>query len=210
MSNLNRKQRRSQLSVGAKRKLMAIRVLINTLILGMLSGIGILIFWVTSVKAPELLTNEKCAHTNFEGIGSIDSTTIKCLMIEYLPSIVVTVANLTIPFFFTVIIEYEKYEANTKLSLNLARCIFLRLASLLITLASLLSKVNCNYARGCLANGTFNVTNDCPDPGIAYQACSNVNLASGADCEKPLCWETYVGQQFYKLTLVDLIVQVSF
>lgn len=201
------RQRRAQLSIGERRKLTAIRVFINALILGMLGSIGYLIFWVTSVKAPELMMSETCASSNFDSIGSIDSMNIKCLMIEYLPSIVVTVANLTIPFLFTIIIEYEKYEANTTLSLNLARCIFLRLASLLITLISLLSKVNCNYAKGCLADGAFNVTNSCED-GIAYQACTNVNLDNGA-CEKPLCWETYVGQQFYKLTLVDLIAQVS-
>jgi hypothetical protein len=26
-------------------------------------------------------------------------------------------------------------------------------------------------------------------------------------CERPLCWETYVGQQFYKLTVFDLLTQ---
>ena len=28
-------------------------------------------------------------------------------------------------------------------------------------------------------------------------------------CEKPLCWETYLGKQFYFLTLFDFVVQVN-
>ena len=31
----------------------------------------------------------------------------------------------------------------------------------------------------------------------------------GEKCEKPLCWETYLGKQFYFLTLFDFVVQVD-
>ena len=45
------------------------------------------------------------------------------------------------------------------------------------------------------------------------ESCSNVRLTSppGYDdhfCYKPMCWETYVGQQFYKLTVMDFIIQI--
>ena len=55
-----------------------------------------------------------------------------------MPSITVTAGNIFIPFFFTILIGYEKYSnKNSELFLNLARCISLRLASLLVTLLSL-------------------------------------------------------------------------
>ena len=49
----------------------------------------------------------------------------------------------------------------------------------------------------------------------AYRSCTNIGLANETAfyfedyCKKPICWETYVGQQFYILTWVDLIAQVS-
>jgi hypothetical protein len=29
------------------------------------------------------------------------------------------------------------------------------------------------------------------------------------ECQRPMCWETYVGQQFYKLTTFDLLTQAG-
>ena len=44
-----------------------------------------------------------------------------------------------------------------------------------------------------------------------YQACYNSQMEEDFDvsCEKPLCWETYLGKQFYFLTLFDFVVQVN-
>ena len=45
-----------------------------------------------------------------------------------------------------------------------------------------------------------------------YQACYNTQMDDDGfevGCEKPLCWETYLGKQFYFLTLFDFVVQVE-
>ena len=45
-----------------------------------------------------------------------------------------------------------------------------------------------------------------------YQACYNSPQLDGdfeTGCDKPLCWETYLGKQFYFLTLFDFGVQVD-
>ena len=95
------------------------------------------------------------------------------------------------------------------------RSIFLRLASLVLTLFVLLEKVQCHYAVYCDSN--FSDTERIlPDGGecienfeTRYKSCTNLNVDE-RKCDRPICWETYVGQQFYILTIVDLLVQVRF
>ena len=64
---------------------------------------------------------------------------------------------------------------------------------------------------GCLLDEDFNVLPNggkCKDlREYRYKSCTNLNVKD-AKCDRPICWETYVGQQFYILTIVDLLVQV--
>ena len=84
------------------------------------------------------------------------------------------------------------------------------MATIVVAFITLLTTVNCDYAKGCvdradnfiLVNGTDSLS--CKSP--IYKTCSNENL--GLQCAKPICWETYVGQELYKLTLIDFLVQV--
>ena len=94
------------------------------------------------------------------------------------------------------------------------RSIFLRLASLVLTLFVLLEKVQCNYAVYCDSNDTDDKRifpdgrGECiENVETRYKSCTNLNV-DGRTCDRPICWETYVGQQFYILTIVDLLVQV--
>ena len=164
---------------------------------------------MTGVESPKLFLENNCDR-NFDDTN--DFAYIKCLIIEYLPSIVVTFSNLLAPFVFSRLITLEEYEANTTLLLNLARNIFLRMASVLVTLFSLQKKVNCDYAQGCRLQDDQGqdimdfTSQNCSNYEL-FKACSNERF-EGNLCDKPICWETYVGQQLYKLSLVDFIVQV--
>ena len=119
------------------------------------------------------------------------------------------------------LIEYEDYEANTKLKLNIGRCIILRLFSLAIALLAIYGNVGCENTQGCFNEKTRKWNNEawnnenynekCPvDDESLYKSCTNVGILNLEikDCDRPICWETYVGQQFYILTLLDLAVQV--
>ena len=74
-----------------------------------------------------------------------------------------------------------------------------------------MNKVDCDYAKGCLNwHDEFMPVNEkneflCKDEQ-RFKVCSNENLIGV--CDKPVCWETYVGQQLYRLTFIDFLVQV--
>ena len=208
LSRLDRRREMEQQSVSERRKIILTRILINFIILIILGSIAFLIYWLTAIKAPDLLNEECISSTNEIQIDYTDINYLKCLSIEYLPSIFVTFSNLAIPFVFTKLINYEKYEANTKLSLNLFRSIFLRLASILVTLISLQRKVNCDYSKcsfDSIDPGFATLSNCTEGAEFTHQSCAN---EKDQPCSKPICWETYVGEQLYKLTIVDFIVQV--
>lgn len=63
------------------------------------------------------------------------------------------------------------------------RTVLLKLASLGVLVASLYSTINCKDKDAC-----------------------NVGID---DCTAVRCWETYVGQEFYKLVVLNLIIQLA-
>lgn len=115
-------------------------------------------------------------------------------------------------------IEFEDYEENTKLILNIARIFALRMVSLVFLIFTIYSQVSCDYVEGCFDDKFDDDKFDdkCGLDATRYRSCTNIGLPENKTefyfknyCRKPICWETYVGQQFYILTWVDLIAQVS-
>ena len=117
------------------------------------------------------------------------------------------------PFIYSMMIEFEDYEENTKLILNIARIFALRMVSLVFLIFTIYSQVSCDYVEGCFDD---KFDDKCRLDATRYRSCTNIGLPENKTefyfknyCRKPICWETYVGQQFYILTWVDLIAQVS-
>ncbi|CAE1282323.1 TMC [Acanthosepion pharaonis] len=104
-------------------------------------------------------------------------------LVEYLPSITISALNGFIPFVFSFITKVEDYLPQNQVIIILIRTILLRLASLIFLVASLYKEVMCTPKDNC-----------------------NVGVA---DCPPLRCWETYIGQQFYKLVIMDFLISFS-
>eukprot|EP00095_Tigriopus_kingsejongensis_P004414 maker-scaffold654_size118352-snap-gene-0.10 protein:Tk04414 transcript:maker-scaffold654_size118352-snap-gene-0.10-mRNA-1 annotation:"hypothetical protein BRAFLDRAFT_199751" len=202
-----RARERQEMTTGSKCQLWSVRVLINVIVLGLLGGAAYGIYLLTGIAVPQWLLNNQCTE---EG-SSFQNTTFVCFLLNYVPSLVITAANLVLPILFSMLIYYEKYSTNVELVLTLGRCILLRMASLIIAFMSIYTTVNCNYAQGCAnLDGSISPAEsnaECEPTQSPMTTCSNGALEE-SQCDKRLCWESYLGQQFYQLTFLDFLVQI--
>ncbi|CAG0918461.1 unnamed protein product [Notodromas monacha] len=102
-------------------------------------------------------------------------------VMEYVPSVTITVLNVVIPPLFGILSVFEGYSPDQQVNFQILRTIGLRLASIFFLMASF-------YSIMCPA-GSFECT--------------------GTKCKAPPCWETYVGQELYKLVWVDLVFSLA-
>ncbi|XP_031514279.1 transmembrane channel-like protein 7 isoform X3 [Papio anubis] len=102
------------------------------------------------------------------------------LLILYLPSIVITLANFITPMIFAKIIRYEDYSPGFEIRLTILRCVFMRLATICVLVFTLGSKIT-----------------SCDD-----DTCD----LCGYNQKLYPCWETQVGQEMYKLMIFDFII----
>lgn len=114
-----------------------------------------------------------------------DQEGILGLVYEYLPSIVISAANFIVPALNDQIAPFERYSPSLTVILSLLRAVALRLASLMSLLYSLWSQITCE-----------NDTNSANCELCKY----NVGVYQ--------CWETRVGQEMYKLTLFDFLINL--
>ncbi|XP_053620909.1 transmembrane channel-like protein 7 isoform X2 [Plodia interpunctella] len=104
-------------------------------------------------------------------------------LLEFLPFLCIVVLNVIVPEIFGYMVQFESYNPAHVLLITLLRTVLLRLSSLAVLLSQMYLYVTINGVKCTLAND---------DPST------------------PDCWETYVGQQFYKLILTDFAVQSIF
>lgn len=101
------------------------------------------------------------------------------LVVEYLPSIVITLANFITPLIFNLIITFEDYSPAFEIRFTLMRCVFMRLASIGVLLFSL---------------------------WIQITSCGSSDCPCGYNHQIYPCWETHVGQEMYKLVIFDFLI----
>ncbi|XP_041789100.1 LOW QUALITY PROTEIN: nodal modulator 1 [Chelmon rostratus] len=152
-----------------KCRIYLIRLLLNLFVIGVLAGCFYSIFVATVFSQEAQMNNKK---ENF----------IVDLIYEYLPSIVITLANFITPLLFSIIINYEDYSPAFEIRFTLMRCVFMRLTSIGVLLFSLWSQITKCKEEPCI----------CGYNHLLYS-----------------CWETRVGQEMYKLTIFDFIIIVA-
>ncbi|XP_067672154.1 transmembrane channel-like protein 7 isoform X1 [Haliotis asinina] len=167
------KERAEKLKDGCKRfMLYTVRFLVNIFVLACLATGGYLIFYVTTWSS-----SYAAANTSATG-----SAAYVLLIVQYLPSIMITALNAAIPIIFNIVVKAEQYTQDFVVKITLIRTVFLRLASLAVLVVSLYTDIICGPKDACLTNQ--------------------------APCTVFRCWETYVGQQMYKLVIMNFLVTV--
>uniref|UniRef100_A0A8C9QXG9 Transmembrane channel-like protein n=1 Tax=Scleropages formosus TaxID=113540 RepID=A0A8C9QXG9_SCLFO len=158
------KQHAASLTLAQIVGLYSLRAFLNLVVLGLNGGAFYAIFRATQFS-----------QSNSGG-------TFLDLLVEYLPSIVITAANFVVPFLCD---QIALLERHTPIPLS-SRAVFLRLASLAVLLFTLWSGITCS---GNLQSPYCNI---CDYNHKQYP-----------------CWETRVGQEMYKLAIFDFISVVA-
>ncbi|XP_074485030.1 transmembrane channel-like protein 7 [Sebastes fasciatus] len=150
-------------------RIYLIRLILNLFVIGVLAGCFYSIYLAT-------IFSQKVQ------MNKIKENFIVDLIYEYLPSIVITLANFITPLLFSVIINYEDYSPAFEIRFTLMRCVFMRLTSIGVLLFSLWSQIT---------------------------KCENEPCICGYNHLLYSCWETRVGQEMFKLTIFDFIIIVA-
>ncbi|XP_017781236.1 PREDICTED: transmembrane channel-like protein 7 [Nicrophorus vespilloides] len=157
-----------------KTKLLAIRIVVNFVVVLILFLGAAIIYFVFDFSTNKLV--------DYVGNSiSFDTDSILRLFYEFLPSIIIVLLNMTVPFLFQYLVSFENYSPIFVVRLTLVRTVFLRLFSLFVLYASLYKKISCEREE-----------DEC----------------TSTSCNTPMCWETFVGQQMYKLALTDFATHV--
>ncbi|KAL3980655.1 cadherin 17, LI cadherin [Sarotherodon galilaeus] len=165
----SRKRHEADLSTSKKVILYSLRVLMTVLSLGFIGGAFYGIYVATQFSQGTTVEKE-----------------IVQLIIQYLPSMVITAGNFVVPLLCDKLALVEQYSPSTTIILALLRAVFLRLVSLAVLLYTLWSRITCNVDK---------LKGNCTLCEYNYNEFQ--------------CWETRVGQEMYKLTMFDLLITVA-
>ncbi|KAK3089319.1 hypothetical protein FSP39_002708, partial [Pinctada imbricata] len=152
---------------------------------------------------------------------SADYNPIEQFLIQFMPSLVITILNVIMPLLLKKLVILEEYMPAFEIKMTLLRTVMLRLSSLLTMMCALYIIVNnrCeNLGKDITCNDTRTSWALNPDDKYPY-TCGNrkwfgeLEVKNGTVKESTRqdqikCWETYVGQQIYKLVIMDFLVVV--
>ncbi|XP_069726669.1 transmembrane channel-like protein 7 isoform X1 [Phaenicophaeus curvirostris] len=164
------KQKIADRTMKEKLRIYSLRIFINIIVIAVLSGCFYSIYRATVFS-----------QENSSDISSLDFQAN--LLVQYLPSIVITLANIIAPQIFSFLIRFEDYSPAFEIRLTLMRCVFMRLANIGVLLFSLWSHIS------------YCATVECKACGYNYELYP--------------CWESEVGQEMYKLMIFDFIIIIA-
>ncbi|KAK7483763.1 hypothetical protein BaRGS_00024979, partial [Batillaria attramentaria] len=105
------------------------------------------------------------------------------LVVQYLPSIAITSLTTVLPIVYDIVVLGEDYSSEFVIKITLLRVVILRLTLLGVLVIAMYKQITCGTPDMCMTT---------------VQPCSRIE-----------CWETYMGQQFYKLIITDFMVVIG-
>ncbi|NWY56266.1 TMC7 protein, partial [Chionis minor] len=165
------KQKIADRTMNEKLRIYSLRIFINIIVIAVLSGCFYSIYIATVFSQENSNVSIRCDMRHSLGAN---------LLVQYLPSIVITLANFIAPQIFSFLIRFEDYSPAFEIRLTLIRCVFVRLANIGVLLFSLWSQIS------------YCDTDECKACGYNYELYP--------------CWESEVGQEMYKLMIFDFII----
>lgn len=163
-------------------KLITIRFVINLIVCIILITAAILIYHAFNESLHQYLAVRihELNGTGDSGDAPIQiETAINNLFYEFLPYITIVCMNFLVPLLFNYLVQFEQYSPMFVIKITLLRTVFLRLSSLAVLLSRFFFLIE--------------------SPQKASESCKRDTLP---------CWETFVGQQFYKLLVVDFVTHI--
>lgn len=162
-------------------KLITIRFVINLVVCIILIMAAILIYKVFNLSLGQYL-NVRIHELNVTGDGGEPTIQFEQafmnLFFEFLPYITIVCMNFLVPLLFNYLVQFEQYSPMFVIKITLLRTVFLRLSSLAVLLSRFFFLIESQKKS---------------------ESCKREALP---------CWETFVGQQFYKLLVVDFVTHI--
>lgn len=160
-------------------KLVLIRLIVNLIVCIILLAAACIIF-ISFNYSQEKQQINKQSKVVCDTPGQITPKMLNSLFIEFLPYITIVCMNFLVPLLFNYLVQFEQYSPMFIIKITLLRTVFLRLSSLGVLLSRFY----------------FFIQTDDDLPTCR------------TELGRLQCWETYVGQQFYKLLVVDFVTHV--
>ncbi|XP_052715385.1 transmembrane channel-like protein 3 [Crassostrea angulata] len=170
-----------------KLQIYFLRLVSNVIVLGLLGGSGYLIYYVAQQEPDE---RDVDFNENLKELA-------KEIYERYRLAAVVAILKLVVPSIFKLLVKMESYQPRTELKFTLARTTFFHYASLIVFITSLTKKADCI---------------DGQEPQITSTPSSvpsNNSTNNSTSCATNQCWENIVGEEIFKLILVDLGVCIA-
>ncbi|NWR63449.1 TMC7 protein, partial [Bucorvus abyssinicus] len=164
------RRKRGDRTMKEKLRIYSLRIFINIIVIAVLSGCFYSIYRAT------VFSQENSSVSMRHDIRT-DSANI---LVQYLPSVVITLASFIATQIFSFLITFEDYSPVFEIRLTLMRCVFVRLANIVVLLFSLWNQIS------------YCDTDKCKACGYNYKLYP--------------CWETDVGQEMYKLMIFDFFI----